>query len=114
MEKEIVSGVWVRHKQLGSVHKVKTINTGEFDNKISVTNSPSFDGEYMNDYILWLPKEDEYIWDSLYRLLGKVTYSDGITVSYIDVLDDYQTDFFTTTPAKCEPFFGPLPSFVQK
>lgn len=114
MEKKIEIDMWVRHKHLGTAHKVKAINGGEFDDKISVTNSPSFDGEYMREYIPWLPKEDDYIWDSYYRALGKVTHSDGFTVSYIDILDDPAGEFLTTSPSYCEPFFGSLPTFYQK
>ena len=54
-------GDWIRHKLLRTVHKCVSINNGEFDNKISVIPSPSFDSEYMTEYILWTPKEGEWV-----------------------------------------------------
>ena len=59
---EIKIGSFVRHKHIGSKHVVKSINHGEFEDKISVTNSISFDNEFMSDYILWEPELNEIVW----------------------------------------------------
>ena len=54
-------GDWVRHIAFKSKHKCISINDGEFDDKVSVTNSPSFDNEFMIDYELWQPKVGEWV-----------------------------------------------------
>ena len=54
-------GNWVRHIAFKSKHKCISINDGEFDDKVSVTNSPSFDNEFMIDYELWQPKVGEWV-----------------------------------------------------
>ena len=55
-------GNWVRHIAFKSKHKCISINDGEFNDKVSVTNSPSFDNEFMIDYELWHPKVGEWCW----------------------------------------------------
>ena len=54
-------GNWVRHIAFKSKHKCISIDDGEFDDKVSVTNSPSFDNEFMIDYELWQPKVGEWV-----------------------------------------------------
>ena len=119
-------GDWVRHKRLKSVHMCKAINTGEFDDKISVTNSPSFDQEFMTDYILWQPETNEWCWFYTNKLTtGRVVaqvlkqYREGDEHMIQERL--IRNGNFTNTDDKyafyeldlIEPFIGQLPSILK-
>ena len=100
-------GDWVRHIAFKSKHKCISINDGEFDDKVSVTNSHSFDNEFMIDYELWQPKVGEWcwFWDENYTtaILAKFeNISNGLFVEYHGNIFDY-----------CEPFIGQLPTHIK-
>ena len=103
-------GNWVRHIAFKSKHKCISINDGEFDDKVSVTNSPSFDNEFMIDYELWHPKVGEWCW------FWNVTDFDAPTLSRFCGMQD---KLFRCTNSKqnlfthCEPFIGQLPTSIK-
>ena len=103
-------GNWVRHIAFKSKHKCISINDGEFDDKVSVTNSPSFDNEFMIDYELWHPKVGEWCW------FWNVTDFDAPTLSRFCGMQD---KLFRCTNSKqnlfthCEPFIGQLPTSLK-
>jgi hypothetical protein len=101
-------GEWVRHKHLKTCHVVKVINCGEFDDKISVTPSLSFDSDYMRDFIHWIPEVgnfccfhngDEQF--TVARYQGK----DGNNFKLVSCYGKW-TEIFKY----CEPFIGMIPT----
>lgn len=108
----IVVGSFVRHKHIGSKHIVKSINNGEFEDKISVTNSISFDNEFMSDYILWEPEIDEIVWYlSVHEAAGLMRYI-GKEGSYYKCKTIFGEAIFNCL--KIEPFIGHLPLEIQR
>ncbi len=103
-------GDWVKHIAFKSKHKCISINDGEFDDKVSVTNSPSFDNEFMIDYELWQSKVGEWCW------FWNVTNFDAPTLSKFYGMQD---KLFKCTNSKqklfthCEPFIGQLPTSIK-
>lgn len=95
-------GDWVRHQRLKTIHKVLAINCGEFDDKICVSNSPTFDQEFMNDYILWEPKVGEWVWST-----GSYTQAFIFqwTLSHSQLGLKNYTNY--------EPFIGELPTYLK-
>jgi hypothetical protein len=111
---KIEAGDWViTDFTLDNIRGVKKIITLAKDGWSTFQNEDgSIEASPYTIIELWQPKEDDYIWDSHYRTLGKVTFSDGVTVSYIDVLNGTEFEFETTAPKNCSPFFGKLPDFA--
>lgn len=109
---EIKVGSFVRHKHIGSKHVVKSINHGEFEDKISVTNSISFDNEFMSYYIPWEPKIDEIVWYlSVHEEAGLMRYVGKNGKSYQCKTLTGEAIF---NCLNIEPFTGLLPVLIQK
>lgn len=108
-------GDWVRYNnQIIQITELEYLECSNYHGQLFKFKYQDFKGwAYASDAYLWQPKPDEYIWDSLYKSIGKVTYNDGITISYKDLLDSYTTEFNTTNLVRCEPFIGELPSFLK-
>ena len=98
-------GDWVRHIAFKSKHKCISINNGEFDNKVSVTNSPSFDNEFMIDYELWQPKVGEWCW---FWNQSDINLSISPHIGQYGNLS-YSLEFYDN----CEPFIGKLPTNLK-
>lgn len=95
-------GNWVRHIAFKSKHKCISINDGEFDDKVSVTNSPSFDNEFMIDYELWQPKVGEWVW-------SKGSYTQAFIFKWTSSHEQAGIINYTNY----EPFIGQLPTFIK-
>lgn len=109
---EIEIGSFVRHKYLKSKHIVQAINCGEFGDKISVAPSPSFDHEFMSDYMLWEPELYEIVWYlSVHEEAGLMRYvgREGRYYQCKTLTGDAVFNCLTI-----EPFFGPLPVSIRK
>ena len=106
-------GNWVRHIAFKSKHKCISINDGEFDDKVSVTNSPSFDNEFMIDYELWQPKVGEWCWFWNRDKPNKPKLKQLYSINYEhDVHWTYKT-IDCKTYQHCEPFIGQLPTNLK-
>ena len=117
-------GDWVKHIAFKSKHKCISINDGEFDDKVSVTNSPSFDNEFMIDYELWQPKVGEWCWfwnkDMDTNQSPRLAQFHLMTEELQKPMDFpafYQTKYKATKLGYlydfCEPFIGQLPTSLK-
>lgn len=107
MKNNFEVGDFVRHKLLGTVHEVQSINGGEFGNKISVTFSPSFDGGFMTDYEKWYPKFGEYVWYiTVHGSVNLMTYIRKLSETTHQCKDMSGGTYNTTN---IQPFFGKPP-----
>ena len=95
-------GDWVKHIAFKSKHKCISINDGEFDDKVSVTNSPSFDNEFMIDYELWQPKVGEWVW-------SKGSYTQAFIFKWTSAHEQAGIINYTNY----EPFIGQLPTYLK-
>ena len=112
-------GNWVRHIAFKSKHKCISINDGEFDNKVSVTNSPSFDNEFMIDYELWQPKVGEWcwFWSKSFPKPQLLPFRSYFRNDFYST--EYGVTIFNEVLCKCnyfdycEPFIGQLPTNLK-
>lgn len=100
-------GDWVRHKLLRTKHKCTSINDGEFDNKISVTPSPSFDSGFMREYELWTPEPGEWCW------FWDEHYTSAILAKFENISNGLFLEHHGNEFEYCEPFIGELPSNLK-
>ena len=101
-------GNWVRHIAFKSKHKCISINDGEFDDKVSVTNSPSFDNEFMIDYELWQPKVGEWCW------FWDENYTTAILAKFENISNELFVEHHGNIFEYCEPFIGQLPTHLLR